>query len=196
MRDRVADPAPIPGPAPSLEEVFRELAPALVAWAAIRIPDQARRHVAPEDVAQEVWLRATRIYSTSFDPRRSSPRAWMFAVAKNVLLEVQRAAARLRPEQGADGRTTRCLSLAEVPASITSLTTRLARDDAVHQFLERVGALADEDRRLLVHCGMEELPLREAAERLGITSEAATKRWQRLRAHVAEWRVSANLLAV
>lgn len=181
---------------PTLDDAFRELAPSLVAWAAIRLPVEARNHVAAEDVAQEVWLRAVRIYATSFDPARSSVRAWLFAVAKNVLLEIRRTVSRFAREHGADGRTSRCLALAEVPATITSLTTRLARDDAVRQVVERMGSLANDDRLLLVHCGMEGLPLRDAATQLGISADAASKRWQRLRADVAEWRVSANLLAV
>lgn len=149
----------------------------------------------PEDVAQEVWLRAVRIYETAFDPARSSARAWLFAIAKNILLEVQRAASRSR-ERPADGSTTRLLALEQVPASITTITARVSRDEGVRQFLARVEGLLDDDRKLLLYCGMEDLTLREAAERLGIDHEVASKRWQRLRARIAQWRISRDLVAV
>ncbi|MGE3173783.1 MAG: RNA polymerase sigma factor [Planctomycetota bacterium] len=179
---------------PPIDDLFRSLAAALVAWATIRIPAEWRAHVGPEDLAQEVWLRAVRIYPTSFDPERSSPRAWLFAVAKRVLLEVGRSAAQIR-ERGADGSTTRLMSLAEVPASITSITTRVGRDDAFQRFLAETARLAEDDRQLMLYCGMEDLPLREAAERLGIAQEACGKRWQRLRARIAQWPVASSMIA-
>jgi RNA polymerase sigma factor (sigma-70 family) len=178
-----------------LEELFHRLAPALIAWASLRIPQQIRTLVSPEDLAQEVWLRAARIYSTSFDPVSSSPRAWLFAVAKNVLLEAKRSALRLR-ERSADGSTSRLLALEEVPASISSFTKRLAREDSIQKFLARVAEMSEDERSLLLYCAMEGLSLREAAERLGIDLEAATKRWQRLRARIAEWPSSREFLAL
>lgn len=178
-----------------LEQLFHRLAPALIAWASLRIPQQLHAHVSPEDLAQEVWLRAVRIHARSFDSTSSSDRAWLFAVAKNVLLEAKRSALRLR-ERSVDGSTTRLIALEAVPASISSITKRLSRDDGIRKFLVRVGEMEEDDRSLLLYCAMEELPLREAAERLGIDLEAATKRWQRLRARIAEWPASKELLAL
>ncbi len=181
--------------APALEELFRSIAPSLVAWASIRIPEHLRSQVTPEDLAQEVWLRAVRIYATSFDPARSSARSWLFGLAKNILLEAQRAALRHR-ERPAEGRTSKLMALEQVPESITSFTARIGRDEGVRQFLVYVDGMSEDDRKLLLYCGMEDLPLREAAERLGVDLEVASKRWQRLRTRLAELRVSRDLLAV
>jgi RNA polymerase sigma factor (sigma-70 family) len=183
-----------PGPASTpIDELFASVAPALIAWAALRIPPELRATVSAEDVAQEVWLRAIRIHATSFDASRTSPRGWLFAVAKNVLLETMRAANHPR-ERGIDGRTSRWRALGEVPASITSITSRASRDEAVLDFVARIEQLDEADRMLAVHCGLEDMPIREAAQRLGIGHEAAGKRWQRLRQRMAEWPASRRLI--
>jgi DNA-directed RNA polymerase specialized sigma24 family protein len=80
-----------------------------------------------------------------------------------------------------------------VPDSVTAITTRLARDESVTLFLERAEQLDPIDRGILVHLGLEGLNAGEAAERLGISREMATKRWQRLRARLREQGVGAGL---
>jgi DNA-directed RNA polymerase specialized sigma24 family protein len=57
----------------------------------------------------------------------------------------------------------------------------LARDEALAAFLGRVREMEPTDRELLVYCGLEGSSCSIAATRLGISLEAATKRWQRLR---------------
>src|SRR6187551_1373845 len=74
-----------PGPA-TFEELYIEVAPALYAWAELRIRPEMRRNVDPQDVVQEVWLRAVKKHA-SFDPAVMHFRAWILAIAKNVLLE-------------------------------------------------------------------------------------------------------------
>ena len=67
-----------------------------------------------------------------------------------------------------------------------SITTRAARDEQLRLFLDRVERLDDDDRELVVLRGLEELPLADVATLMGIGEEAATKRWQRLRARLRE----------
>ena len=117
----------------------------------------------------------------------SPPRAWLFTIAKHALYEVRRAAERLRREGAAGGSTSRLLAMGQVPVDITSLTQRVARNDAVRDFLRRVDELDDDDRMLLIHVGLEDLPQTEAAARLGLGYDALAKRWQRLRARVRAW---------
>ena len=164
------------------------MTPALHAWARLRIPRGLRGRVEPEDVVQEVWCRAlARI--THFDPARRSFRAWIFGVAKNVVLEAIRS-----PLLGAGG-TSAVRALAGVPDRVTGVSRRVARDEALQRFHERIERLEDADRRLLIHCGFEDLTCAEAAERLGISRDAAIKRWQRLRARLTEEGVPEGLLA-
>jgi len=74
--------------------------------------------------------------------------------------------------------------LDDCPQVVTSISARLARDEALNAFLDRARSLDPVDRELLVRCGLEGTDCTVAATRLGISSEAATKRWQRLRAEL------------
>ncbi len=182
------------GDAARFGELYARLAPALFAWAELRLRPSTRRAVSPEDLAQEVWLRAAAILP-AYDPAKSAFRPWLFAVAKNVLLEVQRKLARTWKDRSTEGETGRLFALDQVPEEVTSLSRRLARDDSLARFLARAGTLDEEDRLLLVHCGLEALPVGDVAARLDIGKEAAAKRWQRLRERVREWPSAQALLA-
>jgi RNA polymerase sigma-70 factor (ECF subfamily) len=163
---------------PGFEELYERVAPSLYAWAAIRLARGAGG-LDPEDVLQEVWLRARRRYA-SFDPARTDFRTWTIGIAKHVLLEDYRR--RARSGVSAAPRP----AVEDCPESVTSIGTRLARDEALQRFLARVGELEPEDRMLLLHCGFEGYTTAAAATRLGIAAEAAKKRWQRLRARLGE----------
>ncbi len=176
---------PLPDPAQRLADLYPPLAPALHAWACVRLGTD-RTRIAPEDLTQEVWLRAVEVFER-FDAGRMPFRAWLFAVAKNVLLEVRRRLERCQAEVGAQGSTTRLLALDEVPLEVSSISRRLARDETVQQFVARVQTLDPIERMTILHCGLEGMPLAEAAARLGENPTATTKRWQRLRERMANW---------
>lgn len=179
----VEETAPVPA-APDFAGLYDQAAPALFAWASLRIHRRYRAAIGPEDLVQEIWLRAYRSFST-YDPARSF-RGWVFGVAKNVLFEVQRALHKREKEHGADGNTGRLEALGDVPDQASTITRRVARDDAVRAFVRQVEGLDEFDRKIVVHCGFEELTQREAAERLGIGYEAVAKRWQRLRTRLRD----------
>ena len=151
--------------------LYERLAPALFAWASLRAPSG----VDPGDLLGEVWLHAVRNLAR-YRPERGAFRAWMFGIAKKVLLRELRSLE--HPARTAGGAAD---ALERIPESVTSLGRHLAREDSIRLFLERVGGLGDEERELVVRCGLEGLTCGEAAVRLGLSEEAATKRWQRLR---------------
>lgn len=182
------------GKSEKLGELYGRVLPALYAWAKLRIRPEYQRVLSPEDLVQEVWLRAAQIFG-SFDAGKVSFRAWIFTVAKNVLFEVQRKAWKQTRETTPEGSTSRHQAHGDVPDDVTSLTQRVQRDEGVRIFLDRVAQLDDDDRKTLIHCGLEELSLREAAERLDITRDAVAKRWQRLRDRIREWRIPDGLIA-
>ena len=78
---------------------------------------------------------------------------------------------------------------------MTAVSMRLSRDEGLAAFRAEVDALPEDDRKLVVHCGLEGLPLGEVAQRLGLSTEATGKRWQRLRARLAEGTLPEHLLA-
>lgn len=164
----------------SFRRLYELIAPSLYAWVRLRMPPLLREHLEVEDVLQEVWCRGLGALDR-FDPDQREFRRWIFRVAKNVMLEALRRAQRMERLQGAGGETERLRALEQVPDDVTTVTRRLVRDETLQNFLRRVETLDAHERELVVYCGLEELPYREVATRLGIQREAVAKRWQRLR---------------
>ena len=184
-----------PGPAaPAFAQLYPAVAPALHAWASMRLGSGDRGRIAPEDLTQEVWLRAFEIFA-KFDAARMAFRPWLFAVAKHVLLEVRRRLRHARPEQAALGSTSRLLALDQVPEEVTSISRRLAKDEALQRFLDRLHQLDPVELQTALHCGIEGMPQAEAAARLGELPATTAKRWQRLREHMRTWGAPLGLLA-
>lgn len=173
--------------------LYERLSPALYAWAYLRIQPSMRGMVDPEDLIQEVWYRAVRRMQT-FNPDRSPFRAWIFTIARNVLLESFRRARRSPSWDSPAGSTTRLLALGNVPDEVTRLTQRVARNVELRRFLDETGALSPEDRTILAHCGLEGRTCAEVAGRLDMSEAAVIKRWQRLRARLRQQRWARELV--
>lgn len=170
--------------------LYERLAPSLYGWAVLRIPDELAGWVEPDDLLQDVWVRALGAFAR-YDPERGPFRPWLFGVAKHVLLDaLRRHRVRVRPSQepardeGGEGGSRARLS--QVPGEGTAISRRIARREDVATFLAEVAALAEPDRDLLVHHGLEGLTLEQTGRRLGIGRDAAHKRWQRLRRRLRE----------
>ena len=162
------------------EKLYERVAPSLFSWARLRIPPAVRPFLDEQDVVQEVWIRAVEIIDR-YDPDNVNFRAWIFRVAKNVLLEAMRklrADPRLRME---GGPSTRLFVMQNCPDSVTLMSARMRRDERIKLFTGFVEELESPDREILVHCGLEGLKAQEVAERIDLSREAVTKRWQRLR---------------
>jgi len=113
--------------------------------------DQARA----EDVVQETLVRAWRHFST-LDDTKGSVRAWLFTVARNIVIDEWRTK-----------RSQSEVSVAEVPEGSTS-------GDQTDQLLlswvvaEAITKLSAEHRSVLLECYYRGCPVAEAAHRLGI----------------------------
>lgn len=174
------------GGARPFQDLYDRVAPLLYAWTRLRLHGSNADAMEVDDFLQEVWLRACEAFPR-YQPERATFRAWILGIAKNVLLEVlrRREPAPIRPIDtgSADGASR---GLESIPDAMTSVRTRLARDDLVQRFLAEAERLDPIDRRLLLHVAFEGFTCVEAATRLGLSPDAATKRWQRLRARLRE----------
>ncbi|MBI5363997.1 MAG: sigma-70 family RNA polymerase sigma factor [Planctomycetes bacterium] len=182
------------GAAPTFDTLYADVAPALYAWAELRIRPQLRARLDPQDLVQEVWMRGIKNFAR-WDARESSFRMWIFKIGKNVMLEALRA---LRTEHAAQpgwSPTTKMLALDGVPQSVTSFTQRLAREDAIKEFLAHANELEEQDRMILIHCGLEEETCAEVGTKLGLSEDATIKRWQRLRGKLRERPYAQQLLS-
>lgn len=167
-----------------LAPLVERLTPPLYGWAVLRIPRDLRGRFEPEELLQDVWVRALGAFK-NFDPDRGSFRAWLFQVAKYTLLDAMRRQAVRAPM--APGHAS---GLSRLVDEATAVSRQVARRQDVASFLHWAEQLGAEDQALLVHHGLEGLTLGESAARLGLGKAAAQKRWQRLRARLVEqgWR--------
>jgi RNA polymerase sigma factor (sigma-70 family) len=175
--------------APTFERCYADVAPALFAWAELRIRPQLRVRLDPQDLVQEVWLRGLRNFAR-FDPAETTFRAWIFRIGKNVILEALRT---LSTEGSSPASKVQALD--GLPHSVTSFTQRIARDETVRAFLEHAGRLDEDERTVLVLCGLEAKSCAEVAAKIGQSEEAVAKRWQRLRARLRDTPHGRGLLA-
>ncbi len=167
-----------------VEELYRRVAPAVYTWAHLRMSPALRRRIDPQEVVQEVWCRAlTKL--PDFDPEQTPFRPWIFKISHYVLIEMTRklpprVESRSHHDSGAGW------TIGNIPDTATGASTILARTDALEAFIDRVQEIGPEERELLILRGLEGKSFREVAQKIGSSEQAVGKRWQRLRAHLAE----------
>lgn len=173
-------------------ELYERIAPALYAWAALRIRPGMRGQVDPQDVVQEVWCRAWKAFP-HFDPEEQSFRLWIFRIAKNVMLEAFRKVQ--KHGAGDAGPTTRLFQMNNVPDHATAISRRVSRHEGVQKVLDWIEQLDEEEKQLVVFCGLEGLSYGEVSERTQVHRDTIAKRWQTLRARIAQFGAPKDLLA-
>lgn len=176
----------------AFETALRPILPALYSWAFLRIGSSLRRDIDPQDVVQEVLVRAFGARD-KFDPSRGALRSWIFQIAKNYLNEVLRRV-RIARRQDFGGHSVGD-ALSQVPESATALTERVRRSESLKNLLAYVETLQVEDQELFLRLGLQGESMEQAARRLGLETAAAHKRWQRLRIRLRERPSVLELLA-
>lgn len=163
----------------AFDVAYRRVAPALYAWARLRVLGPLRSRFDPEDVVSEITLRALESFA-SWNPQKGPYRAWLFGIARHVLRQALERAARESLMRGTATQT-RGSFLGSIPADTTAITKAVVRDEALDRFVRVLEALPEEDRRLLTMRGLEGLPHDQVAAVMNVTPDAIAKRWQRLR---------------
>lgn len=146
--------------------------PELLRFVSARVADSQEAN----DLVQEVFLRATRLENglCGIDNRR----AWLFHVARNLLIDRYRLARESVPFDDEHG-------LAEQPDEPAPV-------DSLSQCLPRVlSELTPEDREAITLCDIEGISQQAFADRLGLNLSAAKSRIQRARKRLRERLVTA-----
>jgi RNA polymerase sigma factor (sigma-70 family) len=85
---------------PTFEEVYREYLPRIGAF----LRAQLRNSTEAEDVTAQVFARAFEAYGR-FEPRCSTPSAWLFRIARNASIDHQRRSRQRQLAEEAVGRS-------------------------------------------------------------------------------------------
>jgi len=167
-------------------DLYRRVAPAVYAWAALHLHAPLRAQIDPEDVLQEAACRAYERFDT-YDSDLGDFRGWLFGFARNVLYQAMdrlRSTDALQPSR-----------LNSLPDTATSITSRIARDEGVATFIEMIGKLSEEDRRLVSYRGLEGLSHERVGQLMGLSPDAVMQRWSRLRSRLREQRLVTDYFA-
>lgn len=135
----------------ALTLLYDTYGPALFAFGVRRLGDRELAEELVQQVVVNIWRRADR-----YDPARGSVRTWVFAIARNVAVDLHR---RRRPE----GPTGDLEETVDVAAS--EELDRLLRAEAVRSALER---LSPDHRRVLELAYFRGLDQATTAARLGL----------------------------
>lgn len=174
------------------DQAWQRVAPAVFAWASLRVRPPLRQRLDPDDLLQEVACRSWDAFA-GWDADQGPFRGWVFGIANNVLREALR---RLGSDRaGGAGAVLDTGRWSQVPDTATAISQAVARDEGLLRLLEHVDGLPDEDRKLLVLRGLEGLPHDQLADLLGLSSDAVAKRWQRLCGRLRELPRWADLVA-
>ena len=160
-RQRAAEKAALQPLEPDLRDeggvrtAYRAHGPELYRFALRQLGDE----ITAQDVVQEVFLRAWRA-ADRFDPELASLRVWLFAIARNVLIdELRRAARRPVPMAPSDNG-----NFANQPAGL-SFDEQVMQSWLVEDALRRIGP---EHRAVLVETYLRGRPYAEVAAEQGI----------------------------
>lgn len=163
-----------PGPAAEFERVYRANFAAITAYF-------ARRTTEPQTVADltsDTFVAAITSFAT-FDPRRGTPRSWLFGIARRVF------AGHCEDFRRDHDVVLRLTGYRPLAADETAdLVRRIDAERPGRAAFERLAALRDADREAVELVDLAGLPITEAAAVIGVTAGALRIRLFRARARL------------
>jgi RNA polymerase sigma-70 factor (ECF subfamily) len=128
-----------------------------------------------DDVVQDVFLVVARRLP-SFDPERSHPRSWLYGVITRVVLNDRRRQRRKdRPCLPLDDPSEPSLA-SRIPSTAPGPLQAAEEQEALRLASAILETLPEDRRELLILADLEEMPIVEAAESLGINVNTAHSR--------------------
>ena len=170
------------GDATSRDRLVERFTPALLAQARFRM-SRPVRGLEPEDLVQECWASALPKLRT-LTPGADGWTATLLKFLSVLLLrrlndQLRRLARRRGSEIGTGGFGDGGDPLQAVPAAVTGIVSRLAQQQRVCAVQQAIDALAEDERRVLLLRGIEQLPNKEVARLLGVDDATVTRRYQK-----------------
>jgi RNA polymerase sigma-70 factor, ECF subfamily len=175
----MTDPPPAPRDPAALAAFLEDRRPALLAYVAGRLGPALRGKLDPQDVVQEVAVKALREYPR-LDPAPRDPFAWLCHLAEQCVVDGHRHFAAGKRAAGRELAGNVPLGdasqdfIALLAGSVTTPSQAAVRGERRRQLEAAVGSLPEEHREALRLRYAEGLATKEVARRLGKT-DAATR---------------------
>ncbi|MDB5307604.1 MAG: sigD 2 [Gemmataceae bacterium] len=161
----------------ALAAFLEQRRPALLAFIEHRLGPTLRGKLEPQDVAQEVAVKALREFART-DLGGRDPFGWLCQLAEQCIIDDhrhfaagKRAAGREQPGNIPAGEGSQDL-IALLAASMTTPTQAVVRNERQRRLQEAIGALPEEQREALRLRYVDGLPTKEVAVRLKKTNVA------------------------
>ncbi len=175
------------GDTSSRDRLVERFTPALLAQARFRM-SRPVRGVEPEDLVQECWASALPKLR-GLSPGADGWTATLLRFLSVILLrrlndQLRRLARRGGRDIGTGGRDDDGDPMQAVPAEVTGIVSRLARQHRAGAVQQAIDALPEDERRVLLMRGIEQLPNKEVARLLGVDDATVTRRYQKALEHL------------
>lgn len=178
----------------ALAHLFAASQPRLERILRFRIDPRIRGRVESADVLQETWLTAARRLREYLQQPTVSPFVWLRQLVLQTLVDLHRHEFRQRRDAGREVHKGNASPLADTSLSMADillqqLTTpsgRLVREEEIQQLQQALNALPELDREVLALRHFEQLSNLQTAEVLQLSITAASNRYVRAAARLAE----------
>jgi RNA polymerase sigma-70 factor (ECF subfamily) len=166
----------------ALAEVFIGVRDHLKSMISARLDKRLQTRVDASDIVQEVYLRAMKGLPTFLESSNVHPVIWLRLIGKHLVAETHRRHFRAKRSpyreapnvDDSDG-----LVVNHIADSIVSVHTTIAREELVAKVRHLFTQMSDQDRDVLEMRHTEGLTLLEIANLLGLSLDAAKKRYYR-----------------
>jgi RNA polymerase sigma-70 factor (ECF subfamily) len=175
-------PQPSPADLTALGALWNEHRPGLLAMVQRRLDRRLAARLDPEDVLSRAFLQAQRRWQRCKDKALQLPRAWLYGLVRDSLIEEWRTHHRggrdLTRDQPWPEDTTAQLALRLIDSG-TSPSEAAGRVELQQQMRRALEVLKEVDREILLMRHYDGLTYQEAAEVLGLSENAAMVRHAR-----------------
>ncbi len=156
----------------AFSSLFRKYSPRLSVLIHYKLSPETRNRVEVDDILQETFMAASRQLETFIYRKPGSFMSWISRIADHVIVDTVRHQGRQKRHPGDLLRLKTASNPQGAEAVDPATPSRiLAGKERIQQVLERLNALPEDYRQVVLLARMEGLPLGEIAERLGKSRE-------------------------
>ena len=165
-----------------LAVIFTGLRDSIKQMVATRLDKRLHARVDASDIVQEAFVRASRALKSYLEAPNVHPVVWLRLIGKRIVAETHRLHFRDKRspinEYSSDGNLSEIL-ISQLAGSSESVDSNVARKELIQKTFEVLSQMPEQDREILEMRHTDEMSLKEIAELLEISIEAAKKRYQR-----------------
>jgi RNA polymerase sigma-70 factor, ECF subfamily len=163
VRDAVA------GQREAVEALYARAAPRILSYVRMRMGPSLRARLDSGDILQATLLKSFQRFDEFRGPGAPALMAWLARIAEREILDradyhqrARRSSLREEPLSGDD----------VLAARVTSVLSRLIRDERAERLEAAMDGLSDDHREIVLLRKFQELPFRDIAARLGKSEDA------------------------